>query len=170
MKLQNKPNKGASVPWKRKKQKKFWEAQRLHKQGKNKTQISEILGIRRATIVNWFKHDQYIEARGWQKGQTRKYEATTDERVCTIKRQRIENNKYFVGSEYVQMDYAKQYPDEQPPSIWFIDEAIRKAGLQTRKPKKRKKGGSQYLLYPVQAIRNFRLLDLGVWSKLRERM
>ena len=52
------------------------------------------------------------------------------------------------------MDYAKQYPDEQPPSIWFIDEAIRKAGLQTRKPKKRKKGGSQYLLYPVQAIRN----------------
>jgi len=52
------------------------------------------------------------------------------------------------------MDYAKHYPDEQPPSIWFIDEAIRKAGLQTRKPKKRKKGGSQYLLYPVQAIRN----------------
>lgn len=52
------------------------------------------------------------------------------------------------------MDYAKQYPNEQPPSIWFIDETVRKSGLQTRKPKKRKKGGSQYLLYPVQAIRN----------------
>ena len=52
------------------------------------------------------------------------------------------------------MDYAKQYPHEQPPSIWFIDETVRKSGLQTRKPKKRKKGGSQYLLYPVQAIRN----------------
>ena len=52
------------------------------------------------------------------------------------------------------MDYAKQYPNEQPPSIWFIDETVRKSGLQTRKPKKRKKGGSQYLLYPVQAIRS----------------
>jgi len=51
------------------------------------------------------------------------------------------------------MDYAKQYPHEEPPSIWFIDKTIRQSGLQTRKPKKRTKGGSQYLLYPVQAIR-----------------
>jgi len=52
------------------------------------------------------------------------------------------------------MDYAKQYPNKQLPSIWFVDEAIRKARLQTRKPKKRRKDGSQYLLYPVQAIRS----------------
>jgi len=32
--------------------KKIQEAQRLHNQGKNQTQISEILGIRRATLVN----------------------------------------------------------------------------------------------------------------------
>ena len=98
--------------------------------------------------------DTYTETRGWQKGQARTYESNIADRICTIKRQRIENNKYFVGSEYVQMDYAKQYLYEQPPSIWFIDETIRQAGLQTRKPKKHKKGGSQYLLYPVQAIRN----------------
>jgi len=127
---------------------------RLHNQGKNKTEISQILSIRRATIVNWFKHDHYIETRGWQKGRSRKYEPDTAEQVCTIKLQRIEQNKYFVGSEYVQMDYAKQYPDHLLPSIWFIDQAVRKAGLQTRKPKKHKKGGSQYLLYPVQAIRS----------------
>jgi len=52
------------------------------------------------------------------------------------------------------MDYAKQYPNEALPSIWFIDETVRQAGLQTRKPKKHKKGGAQYLLYPVQLIRN----------------
>jgi hypothetical protein len=45
------------------------------------------------------------------------------------------------------MDYAKQYPDQSLPSIWFIDEAVRKAGLQTRKPKKRKKGGSLSICY-----------------------
>ena len=100
--------------------------------------------------------DTYTETRGWQKGQARTYESNIADCICTIKRQRIENNKYFVGSEYVQMDYAKQYPEEQLPSIWFIKKAVRQAGLQTRKPKKRKKGASQYLLYPVQAIR-----DLG---------
>ncbi|MCJ7693036.1 MAG: hypothetical protein MUO22_06435 [Sedimentisphaerales bacterium] len=73
-----------------------------------------------------------------------------------MKRNRIENKKYFVGSNYVQMDYAKQYPHEKLPSIWFIDKTIRQAGLQTKKPKKHKNGGSEYLLYPVQLIR-----DLG---------
>lgn len=52
------------------------------------------------------------------------------------------------------MDYAKQYPYEKLPSIWFIDKTIRQAGLQTKKPKKHKNGGSEYLLYPVQLIRN----------------
>jgi len=33
------------------------------------------------------------------------------------------------------MDYAKQYPREKLPSIWFIDKTIRQAGLQTKKPK-----------------------------------
>ncbi len=101
--------------------------------------------------------DTYQDNRGWQKGQARLYtDSEIAERICAIKRNRIENKKYFVGSEYVQMDYAKQYPDEELPSIWFIDKTIRLSGLQTRKPKKRKKGGSEYLLYPVQAIR-----DLG---------
>jgi len=58
-----------------------------------------------------------------------------------------------VGSEHVQMDYAKQYSDDELPSIWFINKTIRLSGLQTRKPKKRTKGGSEYLLYPVRAIR-----------------
>ena len=76
------------------------------------------------------------------------------DRICTLKSQRIEQNKYFVGSEYVQMDYAKKYPGHQLPSLWFIQHTIRQAGLQTRKPKRHRKGGSQYLLYPVQSIRN----------------
>lgn len=52
------------------------------------------------------------------------------------------------------MDYAKQYPNENLPSIWFIDKTIRQTGLQTKKPKKHKRGGSQYLLYPIQSVRN----------------
>lgn len=52
------------------------------------------------------------------------------------------------------MDYAKQYSGKELPSIWFIDKTIRQAGLQTKKPKKHKNGGAEYLLYPVQSITN----------------
>jgi hypothetical protein len=101
------------------------------------------------------QQDAYEDNRGWHKGQARLYtDSAVAERICTLKRSRIKNNKYFLGSQYVQMDYAKQYPQEELPSIWFIDKTIRQAGLQTRKPKKHRKGGSQYLLYPVQSIRN----------------
>lgn len=52
------------------------------------------------------------------------------------------------------MDYAKKYSKDETPSQWFIAETIRKNKLQTRRPKKRVKGGSKYLLYPVESVRN----------------
>ena len=142
------------MPWNKKRQKKYQEVQRLHKEGKSKTQISQILNIRKPTIIKWLKQDTYKDSRGWQKGQARTYnDSEITERICAIKRTRIEHKNYFVGSNYVQMDYAKQFPDQEPPSIWFIDKTIRQAGLQTKKPKKHKNGGAEYLLYPVQAIK-----------------
>lgn len=145
------------MSWNKKRQKKYQEAQRLHKEGKSKTQISQILNIRKPTIIKWLSQDTYEDNRGWQKGQARTYtDSEVAEHICAIKRKRIENKNYFVGSNYVHMDYAKQFPDKEPPSVWFIDKTIRQAGLQTKKPKKRKKGGAEYLLYPVEAIR-----DLG---------
>ena len=55
------------------------------------------------------------------------------------------------------MDYAKQYPEDEKPSVWYIDQTIRNEKLQTRKPKqKKKKGGAEYLLYPVQCIKNLK--------------
>lgn len=75
------------------------------------------------------------------------------ERICVLKKARIESNKYFVGSEYIQMDYAKAYPNEILPSIWCIDQAVRDNQLQTREPTNGKRaGGSKYLLYPVASI------------------
>lgn len=97
---------------------------------------------------------EYADDRGWQKGKARKYTDTVVDRICALKKERLAENRYFHGSEYIQMDYAKQYSKDQRPTIWFIEEAIRKAGLQTRKPKKKKKGGAEYLLYPVESIKN----------------
>lgn len=62
------------------------------------------------------------------------------ERVISLKQARIDREKYFLGAPYVQMDYAKRYPREDPPSLWFINESVRLAGLQTQTPKKRSRG------------------------------
>ena len=54
------------------------------------------------------------------------------------------------------MDYAHRYPKEQVPTLWYITECVRKAKLQTRKPKQRRTGGSEYLLYPIHSIRSLK--------------
>jgi len=54
------------------------------------------------------------------------------------------------------MDYARCYPKEQLPTLWYIKQTIKKAKLQTRKPKRRQTGGSEYLLYPIQSIRSLK--------------
>lgn len=71
-----------------------------------------------------------------------------------MRKARIDSKKYFIGSDYILMDYVNKYPDDQPPTEWFIEETLRNKKLQTRKPKTRVKGGSEYLLYPKTSIRN----------------
>ena len=113
-------------------------------------------GVRKQTIIEWLAQTDYSDARGWKKNKPHKAEHSEIEknRICTLKEKRIEDS-YFVGSEYVQMDYAKQYPNEPVPSIWFIDEVVRDAKLQTRKPKGKKNvGGSKYLLFPAESVKN----------------
>ena len=108
--------------------------------------------IRRPTIIEWLRHAEYIDNRGWKEGCKRKYSPKEEKKICVLK---LERNKlrYFVGGEYVQMDYAQSYPGNLIPSVWFIEETVRKHNLQTAKPKKKKKGGSEYLLYPAEAIK-----------------
>lgn len=108
----------------------------------------------RPTIDAWLSRSVYEDKRGWKKGVTRRYDEAVGERICSLKRARIDGNRYFLGSPYIQMDYAKTYPGESPPSIWRIDEAVRTAGLQTRVPRPHpKRGGAKHLLFPFQSIR-----------------
>lgn len=122
----------------------------------SKKKIVHRLNVSKPTIIKWLGKDEYLENRGWKKGKSRKYDDdTVSKQICELKELRIKEKKYFTGSQYIQMDYANTYPENDVPSIWFIDETIRKAGLQTRQPKlKKKKGGSKYLLYPAESIKS----------------
>jgi hypothetical protein len=130
----------------------FSEVHRLHRLGKNNSQIAEALDLRRATVIDWLGCEVYMDKRGWKQGRPRAHaDPVVIERICRLKRHRIDEN-YLVGSEYVQMDYCKTYPTEKAPSVWFIANIVRKSGLQTRKPKSKRRGGSVYLLYPVMSM------------------
>lgn len=120
----------------------------------SKKEIVRRLGVSKPTIIAWLKDKVYDEGRGWKKGTARSYtDSLIAERICTLKKERIANQKYFVGSEYVQMDYAKAYPTDTLPSTWYIDQVVRDNQLQTREPPRGKQvGGSQYLLYPAASI------------------
>lgn len=89
----------------------------------------------------------------------RKYSILEEQRICELKKQRTEQKKYFVGSDYIRMDYAKAFPGDPLPSNWFVEKVVRNNDLQTAKPKSKKKGGSAYLLYPVEAIRQLGIVQ-----------
>lgn len=113
------------------------------------------MNVSRPTIIQWLRQTEYQDNRGWQRNKARKYtDRNIAERICTLKQNRIDKKKYFVGSPYVQMDFAKKFPENETPKLWYIDKVVREAKLQTKVPKpKRKKGGSEYLLFPVKCIR-----------------
>jgi len=48
------------------------------------------------------------------------------------------------------MDCCRLYPEDEKPSIWYIDHVVRQAGLQARKPKSKRRGGLVYL--PVEEV------------------
>lgn len=52
------------------------------------------------------------------------------------------------------MDYAKRYPKEPAPSLWFIGECVRRAGLQTHVPRKRSTGHDtvRQRRFPIKTI------------------
>jgi hypothetical protein len=118
------------------------------------TEIARRLSVSRPTLIAWFKHDTYQDHRGWIKGELRKYKSTTRDRVILLKKTRINQGRYFLGAPYIQMDYAKHYPNEETPSLWFIDESVRLAGLQTKIPKKRTKGHDivKRFRFPIRTI------------------
>lgn len=123
-------------------------------EGKSTRAIARIINVRQATVVTWLQQKSYSDRRGWNQGIKRTHTDLEEERIAALKRQRIEGKKFFLGTSYIQMDYAKQYPTDPSPSTWFVDEVIRRHGLQTHEPKKRGKGQNivSRLLFPIKSI------------------
>lgn len=120
----------------------------------SKAAIASQLSIRKPTIIAWLAQKVYEDKRGWAKNKFRTHTPTESQRIVDLKKARIKNKQYFLGSAYIRMDYSKTYPQEPLPSTWFVDETVRQSGLQTHEPKKRKKSQNivSRLLFPIKQI------------------
>lgn len=112
------------------------------------------LSIHKATIRRWRSIATYEDNRGFEKGSYRTHTKEETTRIVELKKSRIEKKKYFLGSPHIRMDYAKQFPEDDLPSLWFFDKVVRDAGLQTHEPKKKTKGQDRVkrLRFPVKSI------------------
>lgn len=116
-------------------------------------EIARQLGIRKATIIDWLKRETYEEHRGWKQGR-RVHTVEEEERVALLKQERMDAKKYFLGAPHVRMDYAKTFPNDPLPSLWFVNDVVRRRGLQTHEPKKRSKGQNivSRLKFPIRSV------------------
>jgi len=119
-----------------------------------KAAIARRLGIRRPTIVEWLAQDTHTDDRGWAHGRRRTHTDEEVTRIVTLKEQRIAARSYLQGAEHIQMDYTRAHPTDDLPSLWFIGDVFRQHGLQTKRPKPRRKqqGIVERLRFPIKTI------------------
>ncbi len=104
-------------------------------------------------MIGWLSSEVYEEKRGWKQGK-RSHTDEEEKRIVEIKEQMIRDKRYFVGAPHVRMQYAKTHGKKTIPSLWFVNDVVRRHGLQTHEPKKRKKGQSivSRLKFPIRSI------------------
>jgi hypothetical protein len=135
-------------------ERKCLEALAMAAGGMSARKVSRAMGIRRPTVDRWLKDGGYTDARGWKAKKMRSHTNAEEKRVVELKKARIDGKKHFFGTEHVQMDYSKAYPDDPLPSAWFVDDVVRRHGLQAHRPKARGKGQDvvSRLLFPIRSI------------------
>jgi hypothetical protein len=117
------------------------------------SEIGRELGVRRATVSAWLAAPEYSDGRGW-KGGKRSHTDGEEARVVAIKGAMAAERRYFVGAGHVRMRYSKAHPGEAVPSAWFVNDVVRRHGLQAHEPKRRGKGQGivSRLKFPIRSI------------------
>lgn len=92
------------------------------------------------------------DKRGWLKGKSRHHPDDVKKRIITI-RQELENNsnEFYIGDVAIQQQYEEQYHNDPIPGLDYINDILRNAGL-SKPHKKKRRGTSKYLGYPVKCI------------------
>lgn len=123
--------------------------------GYSKSRIAGLLGVSKGFVVNWTQAeapDPAHDARGWQKGQGRKWGDTTRRRICRLHAELERSPRaFYSGASAIQQRYRSRYPEAEAPPLRTIGRFLTEAGL-SKGPKQRVKGASRYLCYPEHTV------------------
>lgn len=139
----------------------FQKAHQLVQEGHTRSEIARRLHVTRKTVREWLNQEEYRDERGWQQGRRRSYSQEEEDRILAI-RDDLEANAFYWGKDEVRSEYKKRFPEETPPSLWFIEETIRRHGRQTSKPKERRPGITRYLGYPIHLLAGLGPVQEGI--------
>lgn len=124
-------------------------------EGLSKTAIARLTGRSKQFVVNWTQssnQDLERDARGWPKGQGRKWDRTLYQRIRRL-HQELERSPraFYSGASAIQQRYRQRYPGSEVPPLRTIGRVLTEEGL-SQSPKQRTKGASRYLCYPEHTI------------------
>lgn len=120
----------------------------------NKTQIAKRLAVSPAFVRQWWQaKNPLADKRGWPKGALRIRTQQEKERIIKIRQALIKNKALFYGPEAVLQEYQTLFPDSLLPPRSFVAEIIKK-NCKVDQRRKRVPGGSRYLHYPAESIKN----------------
>jgi transposase len=124
-------------------------------EGLSKTQIARQSGLSKQFVIKWTKtsgQDLEIDQRGWPKGQGRRWDKTTCQRIQKIHRElERDPHEFYSGASAIQQRYRHAYPEDAVPPLRTIGRLLKEMGL-SKSPKKRVKGASRYLCYPEHTV------------------
>ncbi len=123
--------------------------------GWGKNRITRELGVSKHFVIKWTQspdQDVTVDQRGWPKGQRRKWDKTTEERIRFLY-QKLETDpaEFFTGATAIAHLWRKEYSDSPPP-LRTIGQIKKDLNLIDNKPKGRVKGASKYLHYPETTV------------------
>lgn len=123
--------------------------------GYSKTRIADLLGVSKGFVVSWTQaraQDPAQDARGWQKGQGRKWDETTRRRIRRLHAELKRSPRaFYSGASAIQQRYRTRYPEAEAPPLRTIGRILTEEGL-SKSPKQRVKGASRYLCYPEHTV------------------
>lgn len=123
----------------------------------SKSKISSEKKVSRNFVTRWTQSEEQdftVDARGWEKGKSRKWDTEIKERIKSI-RLYLEQDpfEFYIGATAIQQEWRRRYSGEVLPPLRTIGKYLSEFGLvQTRKIKQ--KGAAKYLCYPEHTIYN----------------
>lgn len=119
----------------------------------NKSEISRRLLVSRKFVRKWIKtQDTKKDNRGWPKRKRRKYNQEEIERIKKIRKE-LKQKKFLFGSDSIQDVYRNRYLDDRLPSLFFIEDVLRREGLIEPYSRQKDRGNSWRRHYPAESIK-----------------